>query len=121
MKYVAAAAALPMVSMRSPPRTALRPENRLNVAPTTNKAPPEMAAAISTPGLSPSKNGMSGRLAPIEKAMNEETAAPIGEPRSSGFSPSSSRASIERLLRIRGHFRCDIARLRKRQSSRGIN
>jgi len=35
MKYVAAAAALPMASMRNPPRTALRPENRLNIAPTT--------------------------------------------------------------------------------------
>ena len=41
-----------------------------------------------------SRKGMSGMLAPITKATKEESAAPMGEPRSSGFQPSSSRASV---------------------------
>jgi len=35
--------------MRTPPMSALRPENRLNTAPTTNSAAPEIAAATATP------------------------------------------------------------------------
>lgn len=67
--------------MRKPPSHALLPENRLSTAPTTNKAAPEIAAAIGTAGLKPSRNGMMGRLAPTEKARKDEMAAPLGEPR----------------------------------------
>ena len=43
-----------------------------------------------------SRNGSNGRKAPPAKARNEELAAPHGDPNSSGFRPSSSRASVLR-------------------------
>ena len=41
-----------------------------------------------------SRNGTSGTNAPTEKIANEDSAAPTGEPRSVGSSPSSSRTSV---------------------------
>ena len=65
--------------MRKPPANAPLPEKRLSVAPTTNKATPESEAAMVTPWPKPNRNGMSGRLAPMQKAMKEEIAHPIPE------------------------------------------
>jgi len=93
MSQVATPAPAPISIIRRPPRSALRPVKRLSTAPIPNSAAIVIAAAVGT-GAVPMMNGTSGRRAPAENAMNDAVAAPSGEPRSSGLSPSSSRASV---------------------------
>jgi hypothetical protein len=78
-----------------PPAVARRPVNRLSAAPTPNNAMPATIAAttIARDSGRPSRNGTSGSTAPAANATKENSAAPQGEPRSSGLRPSSSRAS----------------------------
>src|SRR6266571_4711493 len=75
----------PIASIRTPSRTALRPVNRLIVAPTPNKATAVIAtAAMRAPSPRANRNGASGTSAPTPNEKNEDSAAPQGEPRSSG-------------------------------------
>src|SRR6266705_4514012 len=84
-RYVTAPAPPPIASIRTPSRTALRPVNRLIIAPTPKRATPVRAiAATSAESPRANRNGESGTSAPTPKEKNEDSAAPQGEPRSSG-------------------------------------
>jgi hypothetical protein len=61
-----------MASMCKPLSQAFFPENTLSRAPTKNNAALEIAAAMMTPLLAPI---MSGRLAPMAKAIKEDKEA----------------------------------------------
>ena len=95
MKKVAVAAAAPITSMRTPPRIAPRPVNKLMLVPTPNNAAAVTAIEPNSAGRpTPIRNGTSGTKAPSANDANEEMDAPQGEPSSPGSSPNSSRASV---------------------------
>src|ERR1019366_8495232 len=92
---VTAAAKPPSNSMRAPEKIAPRPVNSDNVAPTAKSASAVSAALIGNARApAPKMKGSSGIAAPMAKESNDDTAAPHGEPSSSGLRPSSSRASV---------------------------
>ena len=71
--------------------------NWARAAPTARAATaPRITDAITAAVPLAKNHGMSGITAPIEKAMNDDTAAPTGEPSSPGSMPSSSRACVSR-------------------------
>ncbi len=115
---VTAAAAAPIRTWRTPLNTRPRPVSRLTAAPIANSAANESPSApirAGTPVVS--RKGISGTIAPIEKATNEDAAAPHGEPSSSGSSPELlAHLGVERLLRILHQARRDLARILLRES-----
>ena len=65
--------------------------------------------ATNAPTPPPSRYGRTGTTAPSANATNDPTAAPNGEPSSSGSSPSSSRISVSRARSGSSNRRCAIA------------
>jgi len=82
-------------SIRKPERRAPRPVNNESSAPTPKSASAVTAIATgSVLGPDIITKGASGSRAPTANERNDATAAPQGDPSSSGLSPSSSRASV---------------------------
>src|SRR5882724_1863792 len=99
IRNVSSPAPPPIVSIRSPPRSACRPVNSDSAAPTANSdtaVSPTDTARLAAPELH--RKGSNGNRAPAANEKKENPAAPQGEPSSSGLRPSSSRASVSSAL-----------------------
>src|ERR1017187_5603437 len=83
---VTAAAKPPSSIMRAPEKKAPRPVKSDSVAPTPNSASAVKAALIgSAREPAPTMKGSSGTAAPTANERRDDTAAPHGEPSSSGL------------------------------------
>src|SRR5512143_315338 len=99
-----------MPSCRIPAYTKFRPVNNDTDAPTANiPTPPTITDATKNGVDDPKNHGITGRIAPAANAVNDESATPQGLPSPSGFSPSSSRASVSSATLLSAMIRADKA------------